>query len=182
MRWLLVVTVMSSACVRRVELAPVAPPQPEDAARFVEAYGVKQVRLESTWVGSRPLLGLSHVDTTVSGVRLGNDVEVEDPRDLLPIVASDERFALLARDYGAVRDAWTWPVVGMGATFGGGVLALALSISTQSIAGMLASAGVALVGPLVSLALGKIFLPDVDRLRASAFAAYVEAVARLAQP
>jgi hypothetical protein len=176
---LLMAVVVMGCGPTRVVLGPVTPVTDARSANArYDTYRVEGVMTEELHVGRLALSQLTRLDTRVTSVTLANGAVIEDPRDLIPVAGEGSATAQRAGDWARARERWLVPgtiaTVSFTAGFAGLVTSLFVMGSTRSVVPMLISAAVLLVGPLASLGIGKLTLPDLNDLLAKAFRAYVD--------
>ena len=181
MRWALwVAVVVASGCApKRVWLGPLPPVTSELEAReralTFEVVGVKTDELHFSLSRSAKSEA-TKIDSTVKAIELANGAEIEDPRDLIPVVGPNSTTAQTANAWARARASWAVPatIASVSSSLGFvGVLASVYVLGRTAVP-LVVSLGVALVVPLITLAIAQRTLPDVNELLVKSFIAYVD--------
>jgi hypothetical protein len=185
-RWVLwVAVVVASGCApKRVHLGPLPPVTSELEARrralTFDVVGVKTDELHFSF-SRRTTSESTRIESTVKAIELANGAEIEDPRDLIPVVGPHTNTAETANVWARARASWAVPatIASVSSSLGFvGVLASFYALG-QTAVPLVVSLGVALVVPLVTLSIAKGTLPDVSELLVKSFSAYVDDLALL---
>lgn len=159
----------------RVTIAPVAQPTTAlEAEQLYAKFGVAGVRSGNAVLGAtEKVLDSTHVDALL----LNDGTEIEDPRDLIPILRPDSKAIALANGWAAGREKWAVPGAFASVTaalgFGGAIVSLMTINQVKSAVPTVVSLVTLIIGPIVSLSIGKMIAPDVDLLLTKAFQAYL---------
>lgn len=180
---LAIVAVFISGCAStRVSLGPIPPITSElDAQKVYATYRVEGVKSEELHVGRLAHSAITRIDSSVTAIVLANGVEVQDPRDLIPVVGARTTTAEAARAWARARQQWAVSSTIASVSFAVGFAGLMTSLITlgafRTAVPALVSGAVLLLGTLVPLGVGKATLPDVSDLLVKSFRAYTEDLA-----
>lgn len=148
-----------------------------EAEQLYAQYGVAGVRQAGLVMGGPArVLESSVLESPPEALVLNNGTEIEDPRDLIPVVPPTSNFVGLANEWAAGRAKWTVPgtVASVSSALGfGGLIASLVTINqAKSAVPTVVSLVLLIVGPIVSLSIGKAIAPDVNKLLSQSFHAY----------
>lgn len=187
-RWAIwVVVLVASGCVpKRVQLGPLPPVtfdfEARERARTFEVVGVKTDELHVS-LSRVATSEATKIDSTVKAIELANGAEIEDPRDLIPVVGPHTATAETANVWARARASWAVPATIATVSSSVGFVGMLASLYAlgESAVPLVVSLGVMLLVPLTTLAIGKATLPDVSELLVKSFIAYVDDLALLQQ-
>lgn len=141
------------------------------------------MKSEELHLGRGAQSALTTLDTHVTAIVLANGMEIQDPRDLIPVVGERTTTAESARAWARARERWAVPSTIASMSFTLGFAGMMTSLMTlgivRTLAPLVVSGAVLVLGPLLSLGIGKATLPDVSELLVKSFRAYTEDLAVL---